>query len=265
MDSQLMNLCYEGDSGINDIRTCYVDEILYISLRDVFVTLTRENKEIDERFPSKHIPSLIKSQVKDLDDDEYIRIPVDVESAAFNGEDEIFITQPGLNRVMGSDKSQAGKNFQRWLYHKVVPSLQKFGVYPPPLSTHVSPKAQLAEVVAQNARAIADTIADQEMIKVEVKNVKNDVSEVKGDVSEVKSRVQELEMGNINSKHIMTVADWCKDKQPLATSEVQFAIVTWCEHISITEGERTIKCPSGERLNTRFHSKVIEEASRRVL
>ncbi|ENM5727793.1 BRO-like protein [Vibrio mimicus] len=265
MDSQLMSLCYEGDAGLSDIRTCYINEILYISLRDVLVTLTRENRELDERFPSKHIPNLIKAQVKDLDDDEFIRIPVAIGSAVFDGEDEIFITQPGLNRLMGSDKSKAGKKFQRWLYHEVVPSLQKFGIYPPPLSTNISPRAQLAEVVAQNARALADTIIEQEKLKVEMLNVKNDVSEVKDDVSDVKSRIQELEMGNINSKHIMTVSEWCKEHYPGLTSEIEFSIVSWCEHISITSGVRTIKCPSGERLNTRFYATVIEEASARVL
>lgn len=257
MSSQLMSLCYEGDAGLSDIRTCYIHEILYISLRDVLITLTRENRELDERFPSKHIPNLIKTLVTDLDDDEFIRIPVTIEYASFDGEDEVFITQPGLNRIMGSDKSKAGKKFQRWLYHEVVPSLQKFGVYPPPLSSRVSPRAQLAEVVAQNARALADTILEQEKIKEEVLIVKNDVSEVK-------NRIQELEMANLDSQYIITVSKWCKENNLELSDDMELLIVNWCEHISLTDGIRKIKCPSGERMNTKFYTNVIEEAINRA-
>ncbi len=73
---------------------------------------------------------LLKSQLENLEPDEYISIPV--ENATFKGETEVFVTQPGLYRVLSSDRSMAGKRFPKWLYHEVIPSLTKHGVYPPP-------------------------------------------------------------------------------------------------------------------------------------
>ena len=251
----MINLCYEGDSGLSDIRTCYVGDILHISLRDIFVILTKENREIDERFPSKYIPNLIKSQLNDLDDDEFITIPV--ANPSFPDEKEVFVTQPGLNRVMGSDKSKAGKKFQRWLYHQVIPSLQKHGVYPPPEKTVGSVLSQMAEIIAQNSRALADTIVEQEKLKTEVSGVKKEVTNVQ-------ERVSRLEGLNHSSDFIMTVRQWFDSLGKPLHSEKEFEVVTWCENLSFKHSKRIEGCPSGVRENARFHQAIIEEATELV-
>ncbi|MCF6456485.1 BRO-like protein [Pseudoalteromonas sp. MMG024] len=251
MGSGLVNVCYEGDSGSNEIRTCYVDGILFISLNDIFVTLNKENKQLDHEQPAKFIPSMIKSQLKDLDDDEFTHIPT--ETPRFEGELEIFVTQPGLNRVMGSDKSKAGKKFQRWLYHEVIPSLQKHGVYPPPVSAQGSALAQMAEIVAQNSRMLADTIFEHEKLKQEVTGVK-------ADVLDVGKRVEKLENSDLDSKYILTVRDWFNNANLPLSANKEFEIVTWCENLSLRQGRSTIKCPSNERMNVRFHQGIIKEA-----
>lgn len=251
MESELINVCYEGESGSSDIRTCSFDGILHISLADIFVTLTKENSQLNERYPSRYIPNLIKSQLKDLDDDEYINIPVN--NPKFEDETEIFVTQPGLNRVMGSDKSKAGKRFQRWLYHEVIPSLQKHGVYPAPKTPQGSALAQMAEIVAQNSRLLADTIQEQEKLKLEV-------STVKDEVTSVQARVSKLENENVESQYIITVRQWFEEENLVLSSEKEFDIVTWCENLSLRNAKRSIPCPSGERLSVRFHKSIIGEA-----
>ena len=110
----------------------------------------------------------------------------------FEDEREVFVTQPGLNRVLGSDKSKAGKKFQRWLYHEVIPSLQKHGVYPPPKTAQGSALAQMAEIVAQNSRMLADTILEQEKIRLEFSNVKSEITNVQ-------ARVPKLEDEDYNN------------------------------------------------------------------
>ncbi|MCW0134704.1 hypothetical protein OIU89_08550 [Escherichia coli] len=50
---------------------------------------------------------------------------------------------------MSSDRSAAGKRFQKWLFHEVIPSLTKHGVYPPPPEAKGSVLAQMAEILAQ--------------------------------------------------------------------------------------------------------------------
>lgn len=47
MNSNLTRICYRGETGKSDLRTLILGEILYISLRDVLVTLNKENREIN--------------------------------------------------------------------------------------------------------------------------------------------------------------------------------------------------------------------------
>lgn len=252
MNSNLMSICYEGDSGISDIRTCTFNGILHVSLRDILVTLTKENRELDERYPSKYIPNLIKSQINDLDNDEYILIPV--VNGSFVEEKEVFITQPGLNRVMGSDKSKAGKKFQRWLYHEVIPSLIKHGIYPPPMTPQGSALSQMAEIIAQNSRALADAIVRQDKIEFEMADVKNEVVCVE-------KRLSKLEDRNQSDRFIITVRQWFDEINEFLSEQKEFEIVTWCENLSLRNGKQRMACPSGERLNARFYREIIEEAT----
>jgi prophage antirepressor-like protein len=251
MDNNLINICYEGTSGETDIRTLYVDNILYFSLTDVFVVLNKENKSMGESNPTRYIPNLIKSQIKDLDKDEYKQLEHPKPTPGF--EHEIFVTQPGLNRVMGSDDSPAGRKFQRWLYHDVVPSLTKHGIYPPPLTPQGSALSQMAEIIAQNSRALADSIVRQDKLEQEVKSVK-------GDVSNVQERVERLENINSDSKFIITVRSWFDQANIALPTSKEFEIVTWCENLSLRHNKPRTACPSGERLNAKFFDEIITEA-----
>ncbi|MCC4797219.1 BRO-like protein [Enterovibrio norvegicus] len=255
MNNELMNICYEGDFGASDIRTCNFDKILYISLRDVMITLTKENNALDDRYASKHIPNLIKSQLAVLDDDEYILLPAAIPT--FKDEKEVFITQPGLNRVMASDKSKAGKRFQRWLYHEVIPSLIKHGTYPPPITPQGSALSQMAEILAQNSRALANAIVRQDKLEA-------DVADVKSDVNGVELRVSKLEERESKNRFILPVRQLFDEVNQVLSEDKEFEIVTWCENLSLSHGKQRIACPSGERLNAQFHREIIEEAKNLV-
>ncbi|KGA34251.1 BRO-like protein [Pectobacterium brasiliense] len=246
-NKNLMSICYEGTSGVTDIRTCYIDEILHFSLKDIFIVLNKENKELGEINPTRFIPNLIKSQINELDSDEYKNIPVS--HGKFDEETEIFVTQPGLNRVMGNDKSKAGRKFQRWLYHEVVPSLTKHGVYPPPMTAQGSALTKMAEIVAQNAIAVAELFRQHD--------------ELSRKMEDVDSRVSRLE-GNSDEPHIITVRQFF-DKQELFLSEKkEFDIVVWCENLALSYGRPQRKCPSGDRMRTKFYQVIIEEAKNLV-
>lgn len=249
-NKNLINICYEGSSGSIDIRTCYIEGILHFSLKDIFIVINKENKELGEKNPTRFIPNLIKNQINDLESDEYRNIPV--KDGVFDEEKEVFVTQPGLNRVMGNDKSMAGRKFQRWLYHEVVPSLTKHGIYPPPQTTQGSALSQMAEIIAQNARVLADTIRRQDELEQEV-------SSVKVEIKDVATRVLKLE-GESGVEYILTVRQWF-DKAEIALSlEKENDIVVWCENLSLRHTKPQQACPSGERLRTKFYQTVIEEA-----
>ncbi|WP_281555866.1 BRO family protein [Thalassomonas sp. RHCl1] len=251
MDNDLINICYEGSSGESDIRTLYIENILYFSLTDVFVVLNKENKSMGESNPTRYIPNLIKSQIKDLDCDEYKQLPHPEPTPGYTH--EIFVTQPGLNRVMGTDDSPAGRKFQRWLYHDVVPSLTKHGVYPPPLTPQGSALSQMAEIIAQNSRALADSIVRQDKLEKEVNSVK-------GEIYNVQERVGKLENNNRENEFILTVRKWF-DKANLALpTSKELEIVNWCENLSLRRNKPRTACPSGERLNAKFFEEIILEA-----
>lgn len=246
----LISICYEGSSGVTDIRTCYIDGILHFSLKDIFIVLNKENKDLGDENP-RHIPNLIKSQIKDLDSDEYKNLPVD--NKDFDEQKEIFVTQPGLNRIMGNDKSKAGRKFQRWLYHEVVPSLTKYGTYPPPMTPQGSALAQMAEIVAQNSRMVADAIIRQDKLEMEF-------NLVKGEVSGVSNRLAKLEEKSLSDDFILTVKQWFEQAELVLMSEKEVEIVTWCEHLGLKYNKPRTPCPSGNRLNARFYREIIEEA-----
>ncbi len=250
-NNNLVNIYYESASGKSEIRTCYIDTILHFSLRDIFVALNKENRELGDVNPTRYIPNLIKAQINDLDLDEYELVPV--KNGTFEGEKEVFVTQPGLNRVMGNDKSKAGRKFQRWLYHDVVPSLTKFGKYPPPITPQGSALSQMAEIVAQNSRMIADAIIRQERIEEKV-------DAVEGEVKNVSNRLVKLENGLPSSEFIISVRNWFDSEELFLSAETEFEIVNWCENLSLRHNKPRQACPSGERMNAKFYKEIIEEA-----
>ena len=250
MNSNLTKICYRGETGESDLRTLMLGEILYISLRDVLVTLNKENREINADYTVKSMPGIIRAQLQALDSDEYIT--TDAENGVFEGQKEIFVTQPGLYRVMSSDRSAAGKRFQKWLFHEVIPSLTKHGVYPPPPEAKGSAFAQMAEMLAQNSRALADAIHKHEKLV-------EDVSQVKGKVADVENRLNLLESGtsavaedmqSLDSR--LTFLDMFMDEKHVTET------LAWCENISIRNNRKVIRRDSRE--NTLFTTQTIDEA-----
>ncbi len=251
MTSNLTKICYDGESGTNDIRTLESENILYISLKDVLLTLHRENKEIDEKHITKTMASLLVAQLEALDSDEYIVVPV--ANPRMKNETENFVTQPGLYRVLSSDRSKAGKRFQKWLFHDVIPSLLKYGCYPAPITAQGSALSQMAEIVAQNARSLADTIVKQEQLESEVNNVKLKL----GNINE---RVASIESSNVDLSYIKTVNSRVIELNlPLNTSK-QLQILHWCENLNLNHDKPRISCPSGIRENARFSIEIIDKA-----
>ncbi|MGW7677850.1 Bro-N domain-containing protein [Shewanella sp. S23-S33] len=255
MSSNLIKICYEGDAGSSDIRTCEYEDILYISLKDVLITLNRENRELDENHISKSMSGILKSQLSSLEVDEYIMIPA--LDPVHEEDKEIFVTQPGLYRVLSSDKSKAGKKFQKWLYHEVIPSLTKHGFYPPPVTAKGSVLSQMAEILAQNSRALADAIVRQDRLEVEVE-------EVKSKLGNIDDRVMSIESKGTDLKHIVTVRERLEALNIPCTNQKETDIVVWCENINLSQPFPRIPCPSGDRLKARFSIQVIDEATNMV-
>lgn len=247
MSNNLMKICYQGETGESDIRTTSIDDVLYISLKDILITLNKENRKIDERFITKSMLGLLKAQIDVLEVDEYINVSAS-DSINPNGT-EVFVTQPGLYRVMSSDKSAAGKKFQKWLFHEVIPSLTKYGSYPPPKENKGSALAQMAEILAQNSRLLADTIIKQEILE-------KDVLHVKGKVESFDKRLLLLENDSGNEE--VNTLDERLCYFGIVFNEVEFnEALGWCENITFAKGRKKIY--SSERNKIKYTIQTIDE------
>ncbi|EPO6576487.1 BRO family protein [Escherichia coli] len=250
MNSNLTRICYRGETGESDLRTLILGEILYISLRDVLVTLNKENREINADYTVKSMAGIIRAQLQALDPDEYIT--TDAENGVFEGQKEIFVTQPGLYRVMSSDRSAAGKRFQKWLFHEVIPSLTKHGVYPPPPEAKGSALAQMAEILAQNSRALADAIHNHEKLA-------EDVSRVKGKVADVESRLNLLESApSVVTEDMHTLDSRLAFLDMSMEEKHATETLAWCENISVQKNRKVIRKDCRE--NSLFTMQTIDEA-----
>lgn len=128
---------------------------------------------------------------------------------------------------MSSDRSAAGKRFQKWLFHEVIPSLTKNGVYPPPPEAKGSAFAQMAEMLAQNSRMLADAIHKNEKLA-------EDVSQVKGKVADVESRLEVLESESSHPKEdVQTLSEWLDFLDINIEEKYIQETLAWCENIAM--------------------------------
>ncbi|RXJ70674.1 hypothetical protein CS022_22685 [Veronia nyctiphanis] len=165
---------------------------------------------------------------------------------------------------MGSDDSKAGRNFQRWLYHEVVPSIFKKGEYhldnnvtasrtSDTRKKHSSALVEMAEIIAQNSRIMADAIAEQQVIK-------DEVTQVQIKVSDVENRLLNIEGRNNTEPDFISISDWCHENNHQVTQEEHDLIVTWCANLSYKNQVKIIPCNSRNKSNSKFHCTVISEA-----
>lgn len=247
MGSELINISYKGDSGESKIRTVQVGEIIHVSLSDVVKTLSKENQELGEDNRQAAIPSIIRTVASTLDKDEYIERPV--HEPRFSGESELFVTHPGLYRIISVDKSKASRKFQKWLFHEVVPAIVKFGTYPAP-ENKGSSLSQMAEILAQNSRLLADTITRQDKLEEDV-NTKFGLLD---------DRVKQIENHGEDTSLYFTVGERLAELDINLTSEEHTEVVAWCEKLNMNSEYKRISCPSNDRLKAKFAVSIINQA-----
>ncbi|WP_286497420.1 hypothetical protein [Klebsiella pneumoniae] len=105
MDKNLLQICYEGESGESYIRSINEKGQFYVSLSDVLKTLSTENRKMDGKTPQSLLP-VIKAVIQTLDPDEIKNFPI-IENGITTS--EAFLAEPGLYRVLAQDTSAAGK------------------------------------------------------------------------------------------------------------------------------------------------------------
>lgn len=124
-------LSYPGLAGQQDVRTIKRGDEVLFSLNDVVRVLAAENGRLSGDGAGQGFKGIFKAHLNALESDEQeiISLP---EERDYDTPHQTYVTQPGLFRVVLGDTSPAAKNFQRWVLHEVLPSIQKHGTYPPP-------------------------------------------------------------------------------------------------------------------------------------
>lgn len=239
MDKNLLQLCYEGDCGESYIRSMNEGGQLFVSLSDVIRTLAAENRRIDGK-PSARMTTLLNAVVKTLDSDEFKNVPLTLEGIEST---ETFLAEPGLYRVLAQDTTAAGKKFQRWLFHKVLPSIREYKTYPPPIAKGRSEISALAYGLQKTVSLLAMEIEKREVLEARVEEVELKVNSIESlrDLSKfrtVSQRLLELEL------------------EHLAVDELWH----WCEKLRSEKSAEKIKCPSGMPQNAYYPIAIVDEA-----
>lgn len=241
MNKSLLQLCYEGDCGESYIRSMNDNGQLYVSLSDVIRTLSAENRKMDGR-PTARMATLLQAVVATLDEDEFKNIPLEVEGATIS---ETFLAEPGLYRVLAQDITPAGKKFQRWLFHKVLPSIREYSTYPPPIVKGRSEISAMAYSLQQTVGLLAMEIEKREALEVRVDEVELKVNSIESlrDTSQFRSVSQRLIELDLNLNSISVNELW-----------------QWCEKLRSEQGGEKIKCPSGLPVNAYYPIAIVDEA-----
>ena len=104
--------------------------------------------------------------ISGLDDDERSTIGL-----TDGGPERIIINEPGLYHLISKSKKPEAKKFQRWIYHKVLPSIRKTGKY------EIEGLSEL-DLIIRSAQALKNvelkTVEhDQRLISLEAKSHQN--------------------------------------------------------------------------------------------
>ncbi len=185
-------LFYPATGGDQKVRTLYIEEKLYIALEDIVLALAKDNSATEG---TRHgLGKLANAQIDFLDSDESKFFAV-----GNTDRKEVFVTEPGLYRVVSQDNSPAAKKFQRWVFHEVLPSIRKYGTFPPPISEDSSELSSMAQLLAQNSNILSQEIQAREKLE---KETKLRFEETEKRLERVDKKIEGLQFNDINNTHI---------------------------------------------------------------
>jgi len=239
MNKNLLQLCYEGECGESYIRSMNAQEGLLVSLSDVLRTLAAENRKIEGK-STANMATVLQAVIKTLDLDELKNIPLVIDG---NKTSEVFLTEPGLYRVLAQDTTPAGKKFQRWLFHSVLPAIREFGIYPPPIRKERSELSAFANSLQQTVQALVMEIEKREALESRVNEVEVKVNSLSSlrDLSNFRNVTDRLD--ELNLQHLSEYEIWL-----------------WCEKLRSEHGSEKVACPSGNSIKSLYPLVIIDEA-----
>lgn len=162
MDEMIIK--YPLGNGVKSVRTVSEGDEVFFALEDIVVVLASDNTSLSRELGRKGLGGLVNGAMEVLDDDEkrYFEVHSD------GPREELFVTEPGLYRVVLQDSSPAAKRFQRWMMHDVLPAIRQYGTYPPPVKDGGSEIKSLARRLIDNTNLLIKEIEAREKLEREI-------------------------------------------------------------------------------------------------
>lgn len=231
MDQSNLILAYPENG--ESIRTLYIDGEVLFCLQDVVELLAAQNTELSKEGEKSGLHGLTKGIIQSLEDDERY-----FEKEGGSSVGVQYVTQPGLFRIILADKSPACKKFQRWVLHEVLPSIQKYGTYPPPVQ-----KGEATEL-KRAVEFLLVEIDERERLERETK-ARFALNEER--LEELNDRIAEVGKPSMPDGYL-SVSEFCESISPPEKNEFQRQkIFGWCTKICVEEFYQVYKTGSESR------------------
>lgn len=202
--NEIFILPYPYTDDEQTVRTRVIDGKFFLALEDVVYALAKENKTHQTPNQKHGLMGLAKAQLEALDSDEVARFP----AKDGTSREEIFITEPGLYRIVSQDKSPAAKKFQRWVFHEVIPSIRQHGTYPPPRETESSELTSLARLLMQNTTLLFEEIKQREEL---AKTTKERFDKADAKLKKISEQIENLSENSYEGKY-RSIEEHCEDR-----------------------------------------------------
>ena len=237
-----LTLFYSGLSGSLEIKTIYRNEDILFSLPDVVRILAKENSTVSkDKGKVQGFNGLLTASIDALDDDEK------EVNFSESGNHDVYVTEPGLYRVVSRDTSPASKKFQRWIFHEVLPSIRRYGSYPSPLQSGDSELKTLVSLLQNNVGLLAKEIEHREALEKQVREHDNRINDISNKLEEIL----------LSDDGYITIQNRLND---LEIDMEKVDIWAWCEKIRLENSHDCRKSSTGDRLDTKYPINIIDQA-----
>jgi len=231
MDNTLLDLHY--DNGIGNqiaIQTLMISDTRYFSFKGLMSGLNCENSRIDEN----HVASSNIRMISDLlmrCKKESIFVPtlngipvldtngvVDWTEGKYD-EKSVFMTEPGLYKVILWNESKAAEKFQDWLFNDVLPTLARYGEYPRsqrPAESEDSEKTQILKHLLDNSIRQDKLEAKHSSLELKIDKIQEDIARKEND----------------NGEEVMPVMKYIQEHNlPITAEQDIYYLIVYCQKI----------------------------------
>lgn len=246
MKEKKYHLLYPSTGGEVEIRTIDRNGKVLFCFPDVVQVLAKDNNYFTKTTGKREGFSGLLSKLSSVLKDKH-RVIVPLSSVnEFGAAFDFYITEAGLYKLLTFDESEASERFQDWVFEDVLPSIRKYGIYPPP-KEGASEMSTMVALLKQNVILLADEIDKRELLEQRVITIDDRVSAIEN---------------NIKDDDLVSISNFIENKQAIV-SEPKL-LWAWCQKIKLLSGADSQKPSDDDIFKYKYPLFVIEQAYEEV-